>query len=201
MARRPKRKYVPDYRLAWILCVLGTAVFVLGAWAATKGWQTHHWPRVEAEILDAKLTREEHEARDGTLDHRYSFGAGYRYTVAGKTFIGHGTEPYDLGLQNSAGARTMSERFPVGAKVQVVYRPENPAESYLIPGPSSFSLILLGMGVVFWLIALLARRMIRLGPGEDDDPAESKLKTPPSKPVTLDPTIATFYEQRDDGKS
>lgn len=201
MARKPKRKYVPDYRLAWILGVFGTAVFALGAWAAMKGWQTRQWPRVEAEIVDATLTRNEHEAKGGTLEHRYAFGVAYRYAVGGTTFIGHGTEPYDLGMQNSAGARTMSERFPVGARVPAVYRPDNPAESYLIPGPSSFSLILLALGGIFWLVALLARRMIRLGPGEDDDPAETKLKTPLHKPVTLDPTIATFYDKRDDGKA
>lgn len=198
MARMSKKRYVPDYRLAWILGVFGTAVFALGAWTAAKGWQTRQWPRVEAEIIDATLARNERRAKDGTLEHRYSFAVNYRYAVDGQTFIGHGTEPYDLGMQNSAGARTMSEHYPVGAKVQVLYSPENPAEAYLMPGPSSFSLMLLGLGGIFWLVALLARRMIRLGPGEDDD-AENKVK-PPSRPPALDPTIASFYEKSDNGK-
>ena len=199
MVRKSKRKYIPDYRLSWFRVVFGTAVFVLGAWAAMKGWQTRQWPRVEAEIIDANLARNERLAKDGTLEHRYSFTVNYRYAVGGQTFIGHGTEPYDLGMQNSAGARTMSEDYPVGAKVQVLYSPENPAEAYLMSGPSSFSMILLVLGGIFWLAALLARRMIRLGPGEDDD-AESKLKPPPPRPTTLDPTIASYYEKSDDSK-
>lgn len=198
MARKLKQRYVPDYRLAWLLGVLGTAGFALGAWTATKGWQTRQWPRAEAEIIDASLARNERKAKDGTLEHRYSFTVNYRYSVDGQTFIGHGTEPYDLGIQNSAGARTMSEDYPVGAKVQVRYRPENPAEAYLMPGPSSFSLILLGLGGIFWLVALLARRMIRLGPGEDED-SESKLEPPSVRSPTLDPTIASYYEKSDNG--
>lgn len=200
MARKSKRKYIPDYRLSWIFLAFGTGVFALGAWAAMKGWQTRQWPRVEAEIIDADLARNERVAKDGTLEHRYSFTVNYRYAVGGQTFIGHGTEPYDLGMQNSAGARTMSEDYPVGAKVQVLYSPENPAEAYLMPGPSSFSLILLVLGGISWLVALLARRMIRLGPGEDDN-AESKLKLPPPRPTTLDPTIASYYERPDNSKT
>jgi hypothetical protein len=198
MAHKPKQRYIPDYRLTWLFGVFGTAVFVLGAWTATKGWQTRQWPRAEAEIIDASLVRNERKAKDGTLEHRYSFAVNYRYVVDGQTFIGHGTEPYDLGMQNSAGARTMSEDYPVGAKVQVWYRPENPAEAYLMPGPSSFSLILLGLGGIFWLVALLARRMIRLGPGEDED-SESKLEPPSVRSLTLDPTIASYYEKPDNG--
>lgn len=175
-------------------------MFALGAWSAAKGWQTRQWPRVEAEIIDAHLARNERRAKDGTLEHRYSFAVNYRYAVGDRTFIGHGVEPYDLGMQNSAGARTMSEHYPVGARVQALYSPEDPAEACLAPGPSSFSLMLLGLGGIFWLAALLARRMIRLGPGADDD-AEGKLDTPPPKPTTLDPTIARFYEKPDDAKS
>ncbi len=200
MARKSKKRYIPDYRLAWILGGFGAVVFALGAWTAVKGWQTRQWPRVEAEIIDAHLARNERKAKDGTLEHRYSFTVNYRYAVGGQTFVGHGTEPYDLGMQNSAGARTMSEHYPAGAKVQVLYSPENPAEAYLMPGPSSFSLMLLGLGGIFWLAALLARRMIRLGPGEDDG-AESKLEAPPNKATALDPTIARFYGKPDDAKS
>jgi len=196
MVRKAKRKYIPDYRLAWILGVFGTAMLALGAWAAMKGWQTRQWPRVEAEIVDANLARNERLAKDGTLEHRYSFTLNYRYAVGDQTFIGHGTEPYDLGMQNSAGARTMSEDYPVGAKVQILYNPENSAEAYLMSGPSSFSLILLALGGIFWLAALLARRMIRLGPGEDDD-AESKLEPPSVRSPTPDPTIASYYEKPD----
>lgn len=38
------------------------------------------------------------------------------------------------------------------------------------------------LGGVFWLAALLVRRMIRLDSGEDDE-AENKLKPPPKPPV------------------
>jgi Protein of unknown function (DUF3592) len=204
MARKPKRKYVPDYRLAWILGVFGTLVFALGAWGTFKGAQTRNWPRAEAEIIDARLTLHERETRDGEKDRSYTFGTHYRYSVDGRTYLGSGTEPYDFGMQNTSGAKKMAEAYPVGARTQVAYNPENAAEAYLMPGPSSFSVIMLGSGVAFCLIALLARRMIRLGPGEDDDDEDApkgKPKKATRPPVTLDPKIAEFYEKPDSGKS
>jgi hypothetical protein len=194
MHKKKKRQGKPDYRMAWFLAVLGVIAFGFGAWGAYNGQQTLKWPRVEAEIVDAKLTRHERETRDVQRPDRWTtFTVRYLYRVDGKTYLGGGTEPYDFNMQNSAGAKKMADAYPVGMKTTVAYNPTNVSESYLMPGPSSFSLVLLGIGAVFWLVALLARRMIRVGPGEGDDDAPKKAKATPKQPDTLDPEIASYY--------
>ena len=45
-----------------------------------------------------------------------SFHVLYRYTVDGREYVAGGVEPYDFGMQNSAGAAKMSERHPPGSR-------------------------------------------------------------------------------------
>jgi hypothetical protein len=198
MARRKKPQGKPDYRMAWFLAVLGCIAFGFGAWGALNGARTLAWPRADAEIVDAKLTRHERETRDVQRpDQWHTFDVHYIYRIDGKVYLGGGIEPYAFNMQNSAGARKMADKFPAGAKAPVAYNPQNVAEAYLMPGPSSFSLILLAIGVIFFLVALLARRMIRVGPGEDEEDAAHKKISP--KPVMLDPKIADYYAKPDKG--
>ncbi len=198
MARKKKSQGKPDYRMAWFLAVLGAIAFGFGAWGAYNGWLTLKWPRAEAEIVDTKLTQHERETRDVQRPDRWAtFDVHYLYRIGGKTYLGGGIEPYAFNMQNSAGARKMADTFPVGAKAPVAYNPQDPAEAYLMPGPSSFSLLLLAIGGVFFLVALLARRMIRVGPGEDEEDGD---KIAPAKPVVLDPKIADYY-RKPEGKT
>jgi hypothetical protein len=193
MARKTKPQGKPDYRMAWFLAMLGVIAFGFGAWGAVNGARTLNWPRTEAEIVDAKLTRHERATRDVQRPDRWNtFDVHYLYRVDGKIHLGGGIEPYAYNMQNSAGAKKMADAFPVGAKAPVAYNPDDPAEAYLMPGPSSFALILLVIGVVFWLVALLARRMIRVGPGEDDGD-EAGNKPAAKKPVVPDPKVADYY--------
>lgn len=197
MARGKNRKGKPDYRMAWFLFALGAVVFGLGAWGAVNGARTLKWPRVTAEIVDAKLTRHERETRDVQRPDRWTtFDVHYLYRVDDKTYLGGGIEPYAFNMQNSAGAKKMADKYPVGSKAQVAYNPENVTEAYLMPGPSSFALILIGIGLVFWLAALLARRMIRVGPGDDEDDNKKKKPAAPKRPA-LDPEVATYYPKPD----
>jgi len=193
--RRKKTKKVgkPDMRMSYLLFGLALIAFGFGAWAAINGAATLRWPRASAKIIDARLTLHLRQTRDRDQpDRRHTFAVHYQYSVGGRDYFGSGTEPYDLGMQNSAGAVKMRDRFPVGSTAQVAYNPNDPSEAYLMPGPSSFSLILLGIGVAFALMGGLARRMIRVGPGDDDDEQEVS----PPKRAELDPSIADYYPKR-----
>jgi hypothetical protein len=56
--------------------------------------------------------------------------------------------------------------------------------------------MLLGIGLAFALVGGLARRMVRVGPGEDEDESE---KTPPATSKTeIDPQIAGYYSKPGD---
>lgn len=193
--KKKKRQGKPDYRMAWFLAVLGAFAFGFGAWGAYNGQLTTKWPRADAEIVDAKLTQHERETRDVNRPDRWTtFDVHYLYRIDGKVYLGGGIEPYAFNMQNSAGAKKMADKFPVGSKTQVAYNPADVTEAYLMPGPSSFSLILLVIGVIFFLVALLARRMIRVGPEDPDEKMEEKVA---KKPVMLDPKIADYYQKPD----
>lgn len=196
MARRKKPPGKPDYRIVYFFLALGAISFALGAWAAIAAAQTLRWPSVQAEIVAANLQLHETERRDQrSPDRRHTFAIAYVYTVEGQRYLSHGIEPEDFGMQNSADAVKLANAYPVGSKAQVVYDPANPAVSYLKPGPSSFSLMLLGIGLAFALVGGLARRMVRVGPGEDEDESE---KTPPATSKTeIDPEIAGYYSKPD----
>src|SRR5213075_135008 len=115
------------------------------------GALTLRWPRADATIVDADLRTQTTNSRSGPRqlpDEWKTFSVHYRYEVGGMEYFGGGVEPYDYGMQNSAGAEKMRERHPVGSAAKVAYDSDQPRVSYLEPGPSSFSLILVVIGIV-----------------------------------------------------
>jgi uncharacterized protein DUF3592 len=172
MARAKLRKRPPNrggMAFGRNLMVLGGLVLALGAYGATRGALTLGWPRAKATVTSADLLRQITTTRglDGRSqeDGWNSFHVLYRYTVAGREYVAGGVEPYDFGMQNSAGAAKMRERHPVGSTATVAYDPNDPAVAYLEPGPSSFSLALCGIGGFMALTGLWMRRKAAQGIG------------------------------------
>jgi hypothetical protein len=94
-----------------------------------------------------------------------SFHVLYQYRIGDRDYVAGGIEPYDFGMQNSAGAAKMRERHPVGSQATVAYDPANPAVAYLEPGPSSFALVLSGIGAFMFLIGWWVRTKAAQGIG------------------------------------
>lgn len=151
------------------LMVLGAVIFGIGAYATFKGAMTLKWPRVSATITSAELLRQSAPStrRNGGAQEESwnSFHVLFRYRIADRDYVAGGVEPYDLGMQNSAGAAKMKERHPVGTTAEVAYDPGNPAAAYLEPGPSSFALALTGIGSFMVLVGFWVRRKAAQGIG------------------------------------
>jgi uncharacterized protein DUF3592 len=158
------------------LMVLGGLILALGLYGAVRGALTLGWPRAGATITTADLLRQTTTSRgpDGREREESwnSFHVLYTYTVAGKAYVAGGVEPWDFGMQNSAGAAKMNERHPPGSKAQVAYDPKNPAEAYLEPGPSSIALTLCGIGTFMALCGFWVRRKASQGIGTMNDEDE-----------------------------
>ncbi len=172
IANKRERKMRQSLAFGRNLIVLALIILIPGAWAAYKGAMTLRWPRAEAKIVDAK-TRVQTAPSSSTLGQRHSrddewtsFIVHYTYRVEDEEFWSGRVEPYDFGMQNSAGAKRMSERHPVGSKALVVYDPADPAIAYLEPGPSSMSLAMVGIGAVIGLSGIWIRHLARRGIGE-----------------------------------
>jgi hypothetical protein len=160
------------------LMVLGGVILALGAYGATRGALTLGWPRTEATVTSADLLRQTTTTRgmDGRdrEDGWNSFHVLYRYTVGGREYVAGGVEPFDFGMQNSAGAAKMKERHPIGSTAMVAYDPKDPAVAYIEPGPSSFSLILCGIGAFMALVGFWMRRKAAQGIGEMNQPGATE---------------------------
>jgi hypothetical protein len=151
------------------LMVLGLLIFALGGYGTVMGALTLKWPRTAATITSAELLRQTstRSGRDGRSieDGWNSFHVLYQYRVGDRDHVAGGVEPYDFGMQNSAGAAKMRERHPVGSQAKVAYDPGNPAVAYLEPGPSSFALVLSGIGAVLLLVGWWVRAKAAQGIG------------------------------------
>ena len=127
------------------------------------------WPRTTGTITRADLLRQSVRATgpDGrSRDESWnSFHVLYTYRVGDHEYVAGGVEPQDFGMQNSAGAARMRERHPVGSTAQVAYDPNDPALAYLEPGPSSFALVLSGVGSLMALVGFWVRRKASQGIG------------------------------------
>lgn len=152
----------------WIFLVgLGTALASLGGRGLWLGFETTRWPRVEAEIVDSRVTvRVDASSRgtptiglasSGTRDEFASYAANFVYTVDGRDHLGHGIERGDLGLQNSEKSRELGLAHPVGSKARVAVNPADADDAYLVPGPSSAAMMLTGVGLALVGIGLWVR--------------------------------------------
>ena len=181
MARAKSSKRAPNLggmAFGRNLMVLGGLILALGAYGSVRGALTLGWPRADATITSADLLRQITTTRgmDGRSqeDAWNSFHVLYRYTVDGREYVAGGVEPFDFGMQNSAGAARMRERHPVGSTARIAYDPKDPAVAYLEPGPSSFALALSGIGAVMALSGLWVRRKAAQGIGEMNKPGATE---------------------------
>jgi hypothetical protein len=148
------------------LVVFALLILLPGLWGAIHGARTLRWPRADATIIDANLrtfTRESSDTR--YRDEWHSFAVHYSYKVGGIDYFGGRVEPYDFGMQNSAGAQRMRDRHPVGSVAKIAYDPANANVAYLEPGASSFSLAMVGIGLVIGASGLWVRSLARRGIG------------------------------------
>jgi len=181
VARGRSRKAAPNrggMAFGRNLMVLGVVILVLGAYGVVMGALTLKWPRTTATITSAELLRQTTTSRglDGRSieDGWNSFHVLYQYRVADRDYVAGGVEPYDFGMQNSAGAAKMRERHPVGSQAAVAYDPAHPAIAYLEPGPSSFALVLSGIGAFMLLTGWWVRRKASQGIGTMNAPGATE---------------------------
>jgi len=151
------------------LIVLAVLILAPGLWGATHGGLTLRWPRAEAKIINANL----HTFSGPSSDRRarekwHSVSVHYSYRVGGQDYYGGRVEPYDCGMQNSADAERRRKRHPVGSLTQVAYDSNDASVAYLEAGPSSFSLVLFGIGAVIGASSLWVRSLAKRGIGRMD---------------------------------
>jgi len=114
------------------------------------------WPQVKGTVLTSEVETSTITNRsDHTSFLWYAADVAYEYSVDGTTYACHTVSFGQGGSRNPEHARQIVNRYPEGKQVQVYYDPARPEVAVLEPGVSWSSYTLLGMGLVFAVLALL----------------------------------------------
>ena len=145
------------------LMMLAAPPLVIGLWAMAQGLITLTWPRTDGQIVRVYFSQSQPD--DETRRMSASIDITYRYVVGGRTYSSSSIAPYTFGWQNSGHARKQHDDYSADMAVRIAHDPHDPRVAYLEPGPSSTSLMLLGVGFIFglpglfiWRLAVLERR-------------------------------------------
>ena len=122
------------------------------------------WPKVEGSITRSGVSMTTNRSRDDhnreRISHSYSASIEYEFQVEGKTLRGSRVTVVSDQVGDEAYARTISEKYPVGAKVSVSYNPADPDECVLEPGRWAGSGLLFVFAGGFILLPLGFLRLI-----------------------------------------
>jgi hypothetical protein len=130
----------------------GAAALLWSLREIVLGAQSVHWPQAIGTIVVSKVR----EGRDSDGDRQYRGEISYRYTVAGNDFTCGRVRFFgDIGLNWSAPAARIVEKYPVGATVTVRYKPGNPRQGVLEPGVNRLAFIGIAFGTVFVVLGIL----------------------------------------------
>lgn len=169
-ARSPsaKRAKKPPSKvgLVWgsVFAVIGAILFALGAWSATLGYETTHWPEVEATIVTANASYLETRDNPTRSTSESAFlELAFAYEVGERRYTASGVVRGSPGAPMQSTVRKLATRLHYGDKTRLVYNPANPAEAYLIPGIAGMAYILGGMGLGLLLIGMLTLATYRAG--------------------------------------
>ncbi|MFP4474910.1 MAG: DUF3592 domain-containing protein [Desulfatibacillaceae bacterium] len=149
----PASRTVALVWLPWMFAVMGVAVLVLSGVAWYLAWKTTEWPATPGRIILSKTA----DASSSALAE-----VAYVYDVSGREYRGR---RIFMGAGKGPGfpeAGEIVRRFERGSPVVVYFDPKNPASSVLVPGVSRGHHILALVGLLFFLVGVLAMRRTRV---------------------------------------
>ncbi|NNB85025.1 DUF3592 domain-containing protein [Corallococcus exiguus] len=111
--------------------------------------QSTSWPTVQGTI-----TRSEVETVRSNKSTTYRLKLAYTYSVDGQSHEGGKRRLYAWSTGDLEPVEALVTRYPVGATIPVYYRPAQPSEAVLQPGPGSAELFMLMFLLPFNLLAI-----------------------------------------------
>lgn len=110
-----------------------------------RAQKTRHWPRVDGLIEESKLSSDQ----DDLLPHiQFEYIVGdvrYQHTMKFSNDI----------TPSQEFAKSYTQKYPVGAKVQVFYHPDNPEVSTLEPGLGRGDWLVFVIGIGTFIFGIL----------------------------------------------
>ncbi len=135
-----------DEYIWWGLVVLG--VFLIGASISniSKAMRSRRWQHAPGEVLVSNVIE-----FGGSSEKTYSFEFRYRYDAHDGS---HESQKLRFSpiLQTQAAATALTEKYPKGRKIDVLYNPAKPTEAVVEPG-GGLSLVVLPLCALCFLAA------------------------------------------------
>lgn len=140
----------------FITVLLGVIFFAVGIGLSWWGWRilqnaqvSESWPSTSGEITASSI-RTDHDD-DGTTYHAE---VRFAYVVDDQRYNEDTVSFGQYGSSNRSHAEEIVSRYPTGQAVTVYYDPADPATAVLEPGVTWSSYMILGMGLLFAIIAV-----------------------------------------------
>ena len=125
-----------------IFPVVGLVVIGIGLLELYCGSKSYSWSSCEGIVRQAKVKYGSKGASSPLIR--------YDYTINGSLYSG---EKYRYGgIHSKHSSEKIVAEHPVGSAVKVYYDPNSPVKSVLVPGRGWGSYLIIGFGMVFFLI-------------------------------------------------
>lgn len=131
----------------WIFILVGGGVLYAGVTALRNASASKTWPATPGKVTTSELSR--HRSDKGSTT--YSANVVYDYQVDGVDYTANRVSFGSARSSNPSGARQVLNKYKTGTQVQVHYSPKDPTLSVLEPGVHGATLLLPGIGSVFFL--------------------------------------------------
>ena len=102
--------------------------------------QSKSWPSVSGTVVASRVV--ENPGRRVS----YSAKIAYHYRVGDTLYTGTHLWADDDNVSDQVSAQKLAARFPLGAAVRVIYRPDSPKQAFLIRGTHWFMFAEVGIG-------------------------------------------------------
>ena len=132
----------------WIFILVGGGILFAGVTNLRNASGSKSWPTVPGKVMISELDR--HRSDKGSTT--YSATVVYDYRVEGTTYSAKRVSFGSGSSSNPAGARTVLNKYKLGTEVTVHYSAKEPSLAVLEPGVTGSTMLLPGIGGVFFLI-------------------------------------------------
>lgn len=144
----PGMRFFMTIIFPWIFILVGGGIMYAGVTNLRNASASKNWPTVPGKVVISEVDR--HRSEKGSTN--YSANVVYDYQVEGTTYSAKRVSFGDSRSSNPAGARTIQNKYKLGTEVLVHYSPKDPSLAVLEPGVSGVTLLLPGIGAVFFLV-------------------------------------------------
>jgi hypothetical protein len=153
----PLRRFVAVRVFPAFVLLVSAGAMAIGVGEMRRARDSAAWPAVEGDIIRSGIVEERPSGatRSGDRSITQRPSVIYRYDVDGTTYEAGRVSFGEYATSDVADARLVVDKYPVGARVRVYYRPGAPEEAVLEPGSHGIPWFYLALGSVFLVVGVL----------------------------------------------